>query len=181
MVNRISKSLSVYLLFLGTTLHGWTQCPPVARQAVKQFFDYDLDGYRLTSERHEAIWKLTQQNGEPPDAPVTVTIGYDLIGETPSHGGCIFRVQTRIFGFVIERDDGLKFSKAERSIEVWRVPVMCSESSCKIDISFSSFKVPPHPNKDAAEIWLAQLERIRNTPQEKSRIHQLLETVQSLH
>jgi len=135
----------------------------------------------LTSPHHEAIWKLTQQNGEPPDKPVTITNSYELVGEFPAHGSCAVRVRTKIFGFVVERDDGLAFRKSKNSTQVWNVPVICTESVCKVDISFAVFKIPPHPNRDAAGVWLSDLERMQKTPQDTNRMHQLLETVQSLH
>src|SRR5262245_59760935 len=71
---------SVVIAACGT--RGSAQCAPGARDVARQFFDLDFDGYRLSSDGHEAIWKLTENNGEPPHGEVVVTKEYRVVSET---------------------------------------------------------------------------------------------------
>ena len=131
------------------------ECPSDARKTVEKFFQFDFEGYRLTSKGHEAIWQLTGENGEPPAVPLAVTKDFSIISTQKHKEGCRLKVQFSVYGHIDELVHEEKFS-----IEEGDVLVRCKADTCLIDIGPDEFKLWPHPGKVAIDKWLEGLQEM---------------------
>lgn len=169
------------VLLIGYSPSLPAQCARTSHDVARRFLDLDFSGYRLSSEGHTAIWDLTEQNGEPPDMPVFVTKEYKILSEKLlPNGVCSFGVHFTTYGHISKTDDGLQF-QADRSPEqAWEIQVKCGGETCRINLDFDHFKMPPHPGKRAVDEWLDSLEKIQKTTDGAKRISILRSRIASL-
>jgi len=150
-----------------------------ASSVVQKFVEFDFQGYRLDSEGHQAIWKLTIEDGAPPENPVFVVKKFRIGSPQRTRGGS-FRVPVdfEVRGLVTEGVNGLYF---RRQVSVMKAvfPVQCLHDGCRIDLNRNVFDVSPHVGKEAASMWLKGLADIRQTAQEKEAALRLYEQVSS--
>jgi len=154
-------------------------CPTDAQEIVEQFFKYDYEGYRLSSEGHQAIWNLTDGNGEPPEEPLSVTKDFKIISIKKQKDTCRLTVRFSLYGQIVETGNGLVF-RQRASEEDGSVIVRCKNGSCRISLDLKDFRLGPHPGKDAVMKWLDKLESIQTTSEQKQRYRTLREQIGSL-
>jgi hypothetical protein len=154
-------------------------CREEARKTVAQFLKFDLEGYRLGSRGHEAIWKLTDRNGEPPEEPVAVTKDYRVVSAEEKNSGCDLKVVVTVYGYITQTDTGLRFER-KPSNEEWDVVVQCKKEGCKIRLGFAEFKLYPHPGIEATIKWLDFLESIQKTAADKAGYRSLRQRMATL-
>ena len=126
--------VAVFLMFILNISHVKAECHPHAREVVEQFFNFDFDGYRLDSRGHEAIWKITDDEGEPPEWPVAVTKNFKIISAEKLKRGCCIKVHFNIYGYISDSDNGLIF-RHNPIIEEGSVIVKCIKNDCKISLN----------------------------------------------
>jgi len=175
-MRRRLAAVAVFFLFSACVPQLRAQCPPAAREVVMRFLRLDFEGYRLSSKGHEAIWDVTDDDGDPPDIPVAVTKDYRIVSAEERNADCRLRVRIAVYGYISET--GL--FQCKPSNEEWNVIVRCAKDACRIRINFDDFKLYPHPGKDATMKWLEDLEAIRTTAAGKARERRLRERVASL-
>lgn len=148
-----------------------------ASNLVQKFAQFDFDGYRLDSEGHQAIWKLTIDDGAPPESPVFVVKSYKVArAQKVPDGSLRVSVDYDVMGLVAEGPNGLYF-RPQTNVKRETFPVKCARDGCKIDLDREVFRVSPHIGKEAALAWLKGLEGIRDTQQEKQAAQRLYEQV----
>jgi hypothetical protein len=167
-----------FLLAVGVP-QSRADCGEEARKTVTQFLKFDLEGYRLGSRGHEAIWELTDQNGEPPAEPVAVTKDYRVVSAVEKNGGCDLKVLVTVYGYITQTATGLLFER-KPSNEEWDVIVRCKKEACKIRLGFAEFKLYPHPGIEATRKWLELLESIQTTAAGKAGYRSLRQRMATL-
>jgi hypothetical protein len=150
-----------------------------AASLVQKFAQFDFEGYRLDSERHQAIWKLTIDDGAPPEFPVVVVRAFRPAAPTKASDGSLrLSVEYDVIGLVGEGPNRVTF-RSEPTVRKDTFPVKCTGEGCRIDLDREVFHVSPHVGKDATLAWLKGLEGIRDTAQEKQAARRLYEQVQN--
>lgn len=147
-------ALAGLILFSFWIPQAKAQCSKEAQDVVAQFFQFDFEGYRLSSDGHRDIWKLTDGEGEPPAIPMVVTKGFKILSAKEGNKGtCIIRVGFNTYGSI---DEEINFDN-KPSIEEWTVLVQRIKGKPRIKLSYDDFKVSPHPGKEAVLKWADDL------------------------
>jgi hypothetical protein len=150
-----------------------------AAAVVQKFAQLDFDGYRLDSEGHQAIWKLTIDDGAPPEFPVFIVKNYRTATPQKAADGSVrVPVEYDVIGLVSEGPHGLYF-KSQPYPRKDIFSVKCTRDGCRIDLAREVFHVSPRVGKEAAATWLKGLEGIRQTQQERLAARHLYEQVKS--
>jgi len=179
-LRRLLTTLAVLFLSTACVPQSRAECPPGAREVVMQFLRLDFEGYRLGSKGHEAIWQLTDNDGEPPDEPLVVTKNYRIISASRQDvGGCRFRVGFTTYGYISETASG-SVIRSKPANEIGTMDVHCTRGSCRISLARADFQLPPHPGTKATAQLLGYLESIQDTAAEKRRYRTLRERIASL-
>jgi hypothetical protein len=160
------------ILSMGTTTapQASTRCNSTARRVVEEYLRYDSMGFLLSSQGHEAIWKLTEENGEPPEAPETVTKTHKVISMAGSGRTCRATIRFTTYGYFMH--ESLVFHPHAAN-ETWTVFLNCNRNDCKIDLDLKKFGMPTHPGKAATLEWLKGLEEMQETRAERDSVHRV--------
>src|SRR5882724_11054397 len=78
--------------------------PPV--DIVRRFCQLDFDGARLRSAEGDPIWQLTNNSGEPPNNPVSLTTTWDVAETSLGEKDATVVVKYQIVGVVEESPQG---------------------------------------------------------------------------
>jgi hypothetical protein len=114
--------------------------------------------------------------------PVIVTKTRRIVSEKVlSNGLCSMGIEFSILGIVSEGESGLEFKLPKTPLEKKQVEVKCAGETCRINLVFGHFRVPPHPGKKAVEDWLDGLEKIQKSVEEANRIRTLKSQISSLN
>jgi len=81
-----------------------TEVPPV--DIVRRFCQLDFDGARLRSAEGDPIWQLTNNSGEPPNNPVSLTTTWDVAETSLGEKDATVVVKYQIVGVVEESPQG---------------------------------------------------------------------------
>ena len=160
-------------------------CEPDAREIVEKFFQYDFEGYMLSSKGHEAIWKLTWENGEiDGEGPIFVTKSYRVISTEEYEDACRVTVRFNAYGNIDRQDAsnekvGFVFQDSPSEKEE-TVEVRClEEGDCRINMA--EFGLRPHPGKAAIEDMLENLYRMQGGESSREQeVRDLQEIIKSL-
>jgi hypothetical protein len=158
------------------------QCNPNARKVVEQFMRFDFDGYEFGSEGHQAIWDLTDRDGEPQEGPIVITKDFAVESEKLSADGvCHLSVRYTVFGTLHEAVNGdLSLRAAKPSERTGSVDVNCKDALCRIGLDLKRFKMHSHPGKLATMDWLKELVRLEEKPTARARMLERLRSQVSL-
>ena len=148
-----------------------------ASNPVQKFAKFDFDGYRLDSDGHQAIWKLTIDDGAAPESPLFVVKGYRVgVPKKAPDASSRVPVDYEVIGLIEDGPKGAFFRpKAYVQREIF--PVRCTREGCKIDLARGIFHVSPHVGKEAVLLWVKGLEGIRQTAPERQADQRLYEQV----
>jgi len=169
----------VFVCCHSTTVRA--ECSLSANRVVEEFFRLDREGYRLSSEGHQAIWQLTQENGNTPDRPVTISREWHVLSSTtlPS-GRCKYLIKFVNIGTLRESPSGALSLIRSRNQDVGELYVDCQRGRCRISISPNDFEIPPHPGRSAVLVWLKKLESIQDSDSQKRSLRLLIQQVSAL-
>jgi hypothetical protein len=150
-----------------------------ASSLVQKFAQFDFEGYRLGSEGHQAIWKLTIDDGAPPEFPMVIIRGFKVAAPTKAADGSLrVSVDYDVVGLVSEGANGLTL-RLQPGAKKEIFPVKCLREGCRIDLDRGVFHISPHIGKEAALMWLKTLESFQDTAQERQPYQRLYEQVRS--
>jgi hypothetical protein len=175
--------LIVPIVFFGScSSSASAECSPSAKSLVEEFVRLDHEGHRLGSAGHDAIWRLAQDNGDPPGWPIAITLESHMLSSTPLPGGrCRYRIRFVVTGTIRESSSGeLSLTAPGKREEDWDLYLNCQKGQCLISVSYDEFKIPPHPGRAAVLSWLKELEGIRSTDSGKQAVRLLREKVSVL-
>jgi hypothetical protein len=156
--------------FIAGTVPAVARANSSARDVVLEFLRLDHEGYRLGSKGHEAIWALTNGDGEPPAWPVQVAQDYRIVSAPKEGDSGRVVVEVRVDGTVVDGAKGPQFRKQSQTRR-YEIDVSC-HPDCVIDISFEKFHMPPLPGPKAVDSWLGVLEGLQKDPVAASRIQE---------
>lgn len=156
-------------------------CSETGATVLKSFLNYELEGYRLSSKGHEAIWDLTDDAADPGAFPIVVTKSYDVLSSKQiGQNECQYQLKFDTYGVsFFEGDKGVALKKLPGSYQNAQLTVLCKET-CRIELNYKKFALSPHPGKEATLAWLSKLRDIQITDTEKRRINKYLEIVSGL-
>jgi hypothetical protein len=174
LTSRTALAISLCVLTTLAARNARAQCPDSATAVAKEFLRLDYSGYRLSGKGHEAIWALTDANGEAPNAPIFVTRSFRIRGTAVSREECLVRVSFETLGSFHHESFKFRPKREKQSFDVF---VMCQSGTCKIELDPDKFTMPPHPSTTATLSWLSELQNLfRGQPQEKE-IHSSLQGI----
>jgi hypothetical protein len=131
----VIRALLLSLVFAGSGLYDATQHPG---QVVEEFCQLDLSGARLHSAEDAPIWRLTLDDGEPPESPVVIARGFHVAGAVEQGNEGTVTIQYQVLGVIgpdeVFTADSTRFATGRfhlKQQDGWK-------------ISLQSLKVPPH-------------------------------------
>lgn len=128
------KRLTLLLFLAAPFLLSAAQSP---RQVVEEFCRLDLSGARLHSTEDAPIWRLTLNDGEPPDGPVVIVRAFHLTHAGGAKSSAVI-VRYDVLGLV---DDDMAFQLGSTQFATGDFHLK-QKNGWKI--SLKSLKVPPH-------------------------------------
>lgn len=130
------------VLFLSLAAPLLLSAAQTRRQVVDEFCHLDLSGARLHSTEDAPIWRLTLDDGEPPDGPVVIARSY-RVAQAGGPESTAVVVRYEVLGLV---DDNMVFTPGATRFATGNFHLI-SKDGWKI--SLKSLKVPPHVTPDA--------------------------------
>jgi len=139
----------------------------------------------LSSKGHEAIWKLTWENGEiNGEGPIFVTKNYRVVSTEEYEDACRVTVRFNTYGY-IDRQDTLNGKvvfvfKDSPSEKDETVEVRClEEGDCRINMA--EFGLRPHPGKAVIEELFDSLYKMQGGESSREQeVRELQEIIKSL-